>query len=457
MKTRLAASAGGFGIILFCLLFFGVHSIITKNPPIVVREIQNPNQLRILWAEWIPADLLQTLAIDFTEETGVNVEIIQESWGSWQEIFFQEMDRKGTRYDMVIGDSQWLGRGSTGGHYVELTKWMNKHGVVQSMTESSISGYAEYPKNSGHYWAVPLEGDAMGFSYRKDLFEKEEERRNFKSKYGYELAVPETWEQLYDIAEFFYRPKADFYGVLAWVEPEYDGLTMGVQSLIWAWGGFLGNQVNHQVQGLLNNDNGIEAVKFYKKLNQFNNPIWRYHYLDTKKNSNIPMMQGKVAMAMGYFAINNILLDPKKNPYAESMGFFANPKGPKARVCSLGGQGISIISYTKKKDLCFSFLEWLIRYDTQKKWADLGGLSCHKTVLESEEFQRASPINLPYKQSIEMARDFWTVPEYPLLLEISQKYLDEYIQDKGNDAQNTMDTIASEWENIFEKYGYYKE
>ena len=236
------------------------------------------------------------------------------------------MEKKGKTFDMVIGDSQWLGRGSTEGHYVELTQWMKEKGVDQSMTAASITGYAEFPKGSGHHWAVPVEGDAMGFSYRRDLFEAPGEQAAFKAKYGYELAVPETWYQLRDIAQFFYRPDKDFYGVLAWREPKYDGLTMGVESLIWAWGADLGNASNYKVIGILNSSEGVAALEFYKSLNQYNSPEWIDYYLDTNKSSNGPMIAGRVAMSMGYFAINTELLDRTKNPYADKMGFFRSSK-----------------------------------------------------------------------------------------------------------------------------------
>lgn len=450
---RIVIALSVFALILYLALI----AIDQQKVLVIQRDVENPHSISILWAKWAPADYLQKLTMEFTEQTGIEVRIVQESWSTWQNLFFSEMEKRKKTFDMVIGDSQWLGRGVKGGHYIELTSWIKENGVDQSMTEASITGYSEYPKGSNQYWAVPVEGDAMGFSYRKDLFENEKEKQVFEEKFGYPLDVPNTWEQLYDIASFFHRPEEDLYGLLSWVEPDYDGITMGVQSLIWAWGGYLGNQKNYKVKGILNTKENTEALLFYKRLNQFNNPQWEFHYLDKELNSNIPMMQGKVAMAMGYFAITTELLDKQKNPYADSIGFFANPKGPRTRVCSLGGQGVSIVSYSPKKAQCLQFLEWFVKESTQKRWAELGGLSCNKTVLSSKQFLQASPINMPFKESIEMARDFWAVPEYAELLQVSQKYWNEYVMNSGVDPRQTLDLIAEEWEGIFERYGYYKE
>jgi multiple sugar transport system substrate-binding protein len=44
-----------------------------------------------LWAQWDPADYLQTLVADYEAEYGIKVNIIQEPWGSFQDLFFTEM------------------------------------------------------------------------------------------------------------------------------------------------------------------------------------------------------------------------------------------------------------------------------------------------------------------------------------------------------------------------------
>jgi multiple sugar transport system substrate-binding protein len=151
------------------------------------------------------------------------------------------------------------------------------------------------------------------------------------------------------------------------------------------------------------------------------------------------------------------LNDPAKNPFASVTGFFANPAGPKARVSSLGGQGLSILSVTKKKEYCFRFLEWFVRPEVQRKWAKLGGYSCDRAVLNSKEFLNATPYNAALTESMNMMRDFWVVPEYLELLEVSQKYWHKYLFSNESTAEEINNAIANEWENIFEMAGYYKE
>ena len=411
--------------------------------------------LTIFWAEWDPANQLQELADMYTEETGVEVVVETTPWPDFQTKTFTELTAKGTSFDIVVGDSQWLGAGATGGHYVEMTDFFAEHGVDKSMTAGTVTAYAEYPKGSKKYWAIPTEGDADGWSYRKDWFEDPKEMAAFKEKYGYDLGIPETWAQLRDIAEFFHRPDEGRYGVSIYTQKDYDALTMGIENVLWAFGGSLGDMANYKVQGLVNSPGSVAAVEFYKELYQFTPPDWGNTFFI---EGNQAMTQGQVAMAMNYFAFFPALTNPKINPHAENTGYFANPAGPEGRFAALGGQGMSINSYIsdEQKQLAWDFLKWFVQEENQYKWAEVGGFTCNANVLKSDAFLEATPYNKAFMESMFIVKDFWANPEYADLLESIQRNLHEYIvADKGT-AQEALDNIAKDWDEIFKKHGYSK-
>jgi multiple sugar transport system substrate-binding protein len=410
-------------------------------------------EITILWAESQSARWLQELCDLYTEQTGVKVTVEMTPWSDFQTKAFTELAARGDAYDMIIGDSQWLGRGATQGHFVELTQWMKERGVDKSMAAATVGGYSEYPKGSGRYWAIPAQGSASAWMYRKDVFEDPKEKQAFKSKYGYELAVPQSWAQLKDIAEFFYRPAENFYGVSIWTVKEYDGITMGFQNVLWAFGADLGNYETNRIQGVLNTPEGIEALEFYKELYELCPPDWgAAHYTE----ANQAITQNLVPMSMNFTSFFPAMVNPEMNKYAQVTGFFANPAGPGGRYASMGGQGISLISYSKKQDLCLEFLEWFVKGDVQWKWARLGGYSCSADVLESPEFDQLKPYNETFKESMMIVKDFWAVPEYAELLEIMQRYLHGYLVADQYTAAEALDNIATEWEAVFERAGYYK-
>jgi multiple sugar transport system substrate-binding protein len=411
------------------------------------------DSLSIFWAEWDPASYLQELVLDFEKETGIKVTVETTPWGDFQTKTFREFAAKGDSWDIVVGDSQWLGAGATQGHYVDLTDWFIKNGVDKSMAPATIVGYAEYPKGSKKYWAVPLEGDANGWAYRKDYFEDPKEKAAFKEKYGYELDIPKTWAQLKDMAEFFHRPSENRYGVAIYTQKDYDAITMGVQNVVFAWGADLGDPKTYQVNGVLNTPGGIEALEFYKELYKYTPPDWGNVFF---QGNNQAITEGLAAMSMNYFAFFPALINPSVNKYAKVTGFFANPAGPGGRFASLGGQGASIIKYSKKQDLAYKFLEWFIQDDVQQKWAALGGYTCNANVLKSKAFLEDTPYNQAFYETMFMVKDFWAVPEYAELLEICQRNWHQYVVEGKGTAKEAMDGIANDWEEIFKKKGRLK-
>jgi multiple sugar transport system substrate-binding protein len=409
-------------------------------------------ELTILWAEWDPANYLQELVNEYQAETGVTVTVETVPWPDFQTKAFTEFNAQGSAYDLVVGDSQWLGAGSTGGHYVDLTEFVKANNLTTAMAPATMKFYSEYPGGSGTYWSVPLEGDAVGWAYRKDWFEDPAEMAAFKEKYGYDLAVPANLKQLVDIAEFFHRPDENRYGAAIYSQGVGDALMMGVENFIFAYGGSLGDYATYKVTGLLNSPESVEGLEDYRKLFLNGPPGWGNAFF---AEVNTAIAQGQVAMGMNFFAFFPSLLNEATNPHAANMGFFANPPGPRGDdFAALGGQGVSVISYSQNQEEAMKFLEWFIKEDTQKRWAELGGYTAHAATLESAEFRNATPYNEAFFQTMFKVRDFWALPEYAELLDEGQQGLYEYVVNGNGTAQETLDKLAATWVDSLKSAGY---
>jgi len=414
-------------------------------------------ELKILWAQWDPADYLQQIGNMYEKETGIKVTVVQEPWGSFYNLFATEMAAKGTTWDMVVGDSQWLGQMTTQGHYVDLTDFLTSTGLKDSVTPATLTYYGEYPTGSGRYWAYPTEGDANGWAYRKDLFEDPAEKEAFKAKYGYELAPPKTYAQLMDIAKFFTRPEKGLYGVAIYTQKDYDAITMGVQNTMFSWGADW-KDANNNVLGVANSPEAIEAVQFYRDL--YDCCQWPGGSNAFFTETNDAIISGQVAMSMNYFAFFPALVNPGTNPnYYDKIGFFSNPAGPTGKQhAALGGQGMSVISYIspERKQAALDFIKWFGREDIQAKWAELGGYTCNANVLKSDVFLKATPFNPAFAETMTFVKDFWNIPEYGQLLEVTQRELSKFIVEGVGTAKETMDTIATEHDKILRAAGYIK-
>ena len=68
--------------------------------------------LTLGWAAWDPANALQELSKEFTAETGVEMNFEFVPWPNFAERMLNELNNQGKTFDLLIGDSQWIGQGA---------------------------------------------------------------------------------------------------------------------------------------------------------------------------------------------------------------------------------------------------------------------------------------------------------------------------------------------------------
>jgi multiple sugar transport system substrate-binding protein len=405
-------------------------------------------KITIAWAQWKPSDYLTELSKDFTKETGIAVDVQQIPWPQYQDkIQAGVWAGKSDVYDIIVGDSQWLGLGATQGHYVDLTDWSKDNIKWEEIAENLKKFYCEYDNK---IYAVPCEADAIGFAYRKDLFEDPKEKENFKKKYNRELAPPKTWAELRDIAEFFTRPDQSMSGVALFYAGggAYDGITMGFDQVLWGYGGELRDPATGAVKGVINSPQAVQALAFYtQEMKKFTPKGSESYYFNETLEA---FRNKKVAMAEDWYTFFPALTDKSQNPLADQTGFFIAPAGPKTHNISLGGQGLSISAYSKNQENAKKFLAWFSKKETQVKWAKLGGLTSNKAVLETSDFKNAAPFNSAFAESAPLLKDFYNNPSYAELLEATQIDWNKAVT--GNmTPQAAMDDIAEKHEKILKE------
>ena len=415
-------------------------------------------ELTILWAQWDPADYLQEVGNLYEEETGIKVNVVQEPWGSFYDRAFAEFAAGGGSFDMIVGDSQWLGQGAEQGHYVELTDFLVGEGIAETVTEATLTYYGEYPTGSGKYWAFPTEGDADGWAYRMDLFEDADEMAAFEAEYGYALGVPETWDNLLDIAKFFTRPDEGLYGAAIYTQKDYDAITMGFENVMFSYGARWQNPDDNTVLGIANSPEAIAALEFYRELYSCCSPPGMGNAFFQETND--ALINGQAAMIMNYFAFFPALASESINPHAADTGYFANPAGPDGiRRAALGGQGISIVSYADadRQEASRDFIRWFAQEDIQREWALLGGYTCNANVLASEEFAEVAPYNPAFAETMQIVMDYWNIPVFGQLLEVTQRELSNFIVGGEGTAEEALTRMAEEHHTILVDNGYVTE
>jgi multiple sugar transport system substrate-binding protein len=411
-------------------------------------------ELTLCWAAWDPANALVELSKDFTAETGIPMKFEFVPWTNFADRFLNELNSGGKLCDLLIGDSQWIGGSAENGHYVKLNDFFDKEGIsMDDFAPATVYAYSTWPKGTPNYWALPAMGDALGWIYRKDWFSRPELQAEFKEKYGRALDVPKNWDELKEIGEFFQGREIDgkkVYGMAIYTERGSEGITMGVTSAMYAWGFQYDNPDKpYDMAGYVNSPDAVAALEFYKSLYDCCVPPG---HSDAYMTANLDAYKsGQVAMQMNWFAfMPGIAKDPDVG--GDKSGFFVNPP-EKVAASTLGGQGISVVSYSDNKDEALQYIKWFAKPEVQAKWWSLGGYSCHNSVLNDPGFPDSAPFAADFLKAMAGVKDFWQEPAYAELLQAMQKRVHDYVVADQGTAQEALDKLIEDWTFTFQDEG----
>ena len=166
----------------------------------------------------------KVLARAFSEITGINVthDLIQE--GDVIEKLQTEMQSKRSIYDAYVNDTDLIGTHFRYGDVIPLSDYMEGEGkdvTLPTLDVDDFIGKSFGTGPDGKLYQLPDQQFANLYWFRADWFEREDLRKRFREKYGYELGVPVNWSAYEDIAEFFTNDVKEIDGVRVYGHMDY--------------------------------------------------------------------------------------------------------------------------------------------------------------------------------------------------------------------------------------------
>ena len=154
---------------------------------------------------------------------------------------------------------------------------------------------------------------------------------------------------------------------------------------------------------------------------------------------------------MNWFAFfPGLYADPDTG--GDKIDFFVNPPQYQAGS-TLGGQGISVVSYSDKKAAALEYIKWFAQPSVQARWWSLGGYSAHNSVLNDPGFKDSQPFAGDFLVAMQDVQDFWQEPVYAELLLAMQKRLHDYVVAGQGTSKEALDKLIADWTEIFEDEG----
>lgn len=201
------------------------------------------------------------------DEFNVDLKIVSTSFEDLYTKLKAEFVGETGAYDIAVIYPKFLGDFVANGYLIPITQYAAKQDPDLA---DIIPAYLDlYGKMGRDLYALPYDGDVLALFYRKDLLADPVEKSAFKKKYGYELTVPETWDQYLDVAEFFTRKAGETLAGKKLDSDFYGTATYGQKDFVYAWwlnyfGSLGGVYFDREMNPEINSPAGIEALKRQK-------------------------------------------------------------------------------------------------------------------------------------------------------------------------------------------------
>jgi multiple sugar transport system substrate-binding protein len=318
--------------------------------------------------------------------------------------------------------------------------------------------YRSWMTWNGKTYGLADDGDVFVMYYRKDWFDDEKNKADFKAKYNRDLAAPATWQEWDEVCQFFTDK----------LKPESHGCAIQRaegQVYLWFEDHFRvngGKFFDEGMKAAINSEAGVKTLAEMVASNKFMPPgVEKWGFVEVLS----AWMDGKLGMIVtwppigrwsaGYGTQTEQLKWVPSNKIAGKVGY-AIPPGGHSELA--GGFNLGISADSKNKEAAYLFIQWLNSPEVSNQRVKL-------------PFALRDPFRTSHYNDT-LYKTLW--PDAPAYLDTLKKAGDAGLADltipgareyeealdravtaayAGTDPKAALDKAAQEWDAITERIG----
>ena len=388
----------------------------------------------------------ETLIEEFTEETGIEVEIDALQYLKLRDRQLLEMSREEGEYDVVSWVVMWKGEYVSKGLLTPLSQFFTSGSLVDPEYDIDdiadaylqnggvVGGKKGYmPGRSGALYGIPFGAETSILAYRKDILEE------------HGIAPPGTYDELRSALQ-----KLHAAGVPALTSRGKTGhqVTAGWLLHLAPLGGKI---FDDNWNPVFNNAAGVEAAQVMREIAQTGpTGVPSFGFGDAAA----AFLGGDAAMYIDTLKIASMSRDPKLSKVDGKVGFALHPTGSRCGS-ETGGFAIGIPANSKNREAAFLFIQYMTSKAGDRRMVELGGDPVRISTIEHFKDKYAEyPVIL---EQLPCADPDWRplIPEWnELNIDVLGQALTEVIT-TDKPIQSIMDAAADKARAIMEREGYY--
>ena len=388
----------------------------------------------------------ETLVDEFTEETGIEVEIDALQYLKLRDRQLLEMSKAEGEYDVVSWVVMWKGEYVSKGLLTPLSQFFTSGSLVDPgydiddvadaylQNGGVVGGKKGYmPGKSGALYGIPFGAETSILAYRKDIFEE------------HGIAPPGTYDELRAAMQTLHAA-----GVPAMTSRGKTGHQVTAGWLLHL--APLGGKVfDDDWNPVFNNAAGVEAAQVMREIAQTGpTGVPSFGFGEAAA----AFLGGDAAMYLDTLKIAAMSRDPKQSKVDGKVGYALHPVGSRCGS-ETGGFAVGIPANSQNQEAAFLFIQYITSKAGDRRMVELGGDPVRMSTIEHFKDQFSEyPVIL---EQLPCADPDWRplIPEWnELNIDVLGQALTEVIT-TDEPIQPIMDAAADKARAIMEREGYY--
>jgi multiple sugar transport system substrate-binding protein len=365
-------------------------------------------------------------------------------------------------HDVVLFQPAWLPDYAP--HLADLGALSEEYGLDFHMDDALDVFRSSYTTWEGTFLAVPIDADQHNFYYNRMAFEDERNREGYQAEHDAELAVPETWDQYVQVAEFFNGRDWDFDG-----EPEY-GVVEAWQrgGFAWYWWqskffGYGGIYFDEEMNPLINSPAGVKALEVQMAIKDFVPPGIANFGSPEARNA---FMNGEAPMVVHWTSTAKLSKDPEASKIVDQVGIAMVPGVADGdtvyrRPALPTGWSAGIPKYSNNIEAAVRILEFYLQPDRSKAIAlnpDTWSEPWRTSSFDPEVWREQWPDDPEYgeavinvmQETLELGVPDLQIPGQDEYVKVADAEISGALTGTKS-AQQALDDAAAEWNNITDR------
>ncbi|MDR1934022.1 MAG: sugar ABC transporter substrate-binding protein [Candidatus Accumulibacter sp.] len=395
MKRRDLLKAGGLAGILAAGQFPLIKGVLAQD-----RYAKYRGQTVVMSVPSHPHyDAMTKILPDFTQETGIKIELDKVSLARIKDKQLLEMAKPQGDYDLACYVVMWKTEYVKKNLIEPLEPFFQNAALADPGYDMGdiVKGYLEVqglvggpkgylPGPGAKLYGLPYGSETSVLAYRKDIFEK----HGFKA--------PQTYDDLQKLL----APLKDKSGIGALSSRGQAG-----HQCVHAWLLHLnplgGEVFDANWNPVFNSQAGIDALKLLKEISD-TGPAGIPGYGQGELIN--AFLQGQAAMYLDSILIMGQVKDPAKSKIVGQVEYALHPKGVRYASQS-GGLGLAMPKNAKNKDAAFLLLQWLTSKAADIKVTKAGGNAIRMSTLNDPDIMKQYPEFGILKEQLKYVEPDW--------------------------------------------------